>query len=241
MRVSLSQPEPPCSFVQAPPIGCRRFLAASLLVLAAALALVLARPLPAAAQEAARASFFRSQEVRSADLQAFSKWRGALARYAAESEKERGASCEKAVFTRCHYQEWQAFLATIAGKTRWEQLIAVNQYMNTRAYITDPVNWGVSDYWETPGEFMARYGDCEDYAIAKFLSLKQLGWTDEEVRIAAVTDLNLKVGHAVLIASYGGRTWLLDNQIKQVVDTENVRHYQPVFSINETWWWRHRS
>ena len=113
--------------------------------------------------------------------------------------------------------------------------------MNTRRYITDPRNWGVPDYWATPGEFMSKFGDCEDYAIAKFLSLKRLGWTDDELRIAAVKDLNLKVGHAVLIVYHAGKTWVLDNQIRRVVETNSVRHYQPVYSINETAWWRHRS
>jgi predicted transglutaminase-like cysteine proteinase len=113
--------------------------------------------------------------------------------------------------------------------------------MNTRRYITDPRNWGVPDYWETPGEFMTKFGDCEDYAIAKFLSLKRLGWTDDELRIAAVKDLNLKVGHAILIVYHAGKTWVLDNQIKRVVEAESIRHYQPVYSINETSWWRHRS
>jgi predicted transglutaminase-like cysteine proteinase len=87
---------------------------------------------------------------------------------------------------------------------------------------------------------MTKFGDCEDYAIAKFLSLKRLGWTDDELRVAAVKDLNLNVGHAVLIVYYGGKTWVLDNQIRRVVATASIRHYQPVYSINETSWWRHR-
>jgi predicted transglutaminase-like cysteine proteinase len=112
--------------------------------------------------------------------------------------------------------------------------------MNRRHYVSDSRNWGVKDYWATPGEFMARSGDCEDFAIAKYLSLRQLGWSEDTLRVAVVRDLSLNVNHAVLIVYFDGRTWLLDNQIRRVVETETVRHYRPVFSINEKYWWRHR-
>ncbi len=186
-------------------------------------------------------SFFGSNETRSHNLKPFTKWRTALERYTEEIAKERAGTCRSTMFNICHYEELQRFLDGIGDKDRWDQLVEINHYMNTRRYITDPRNWGVRDYWATLGEFMAKFGDCEDYAIAKFLSLKRLGWTDDELRIAAVKDLNLKVGHAVLIVYHAGKTWVLDNQIKRVVETNSVRHYQPVYSINETAWWRHRS
>jgi len=71
--------------------------------------------------------------------------------------------------------------------------------MNKAKYITDKNNWGRKDYWATPAEFMKNFGDCEDYAIIKYLSLRQLGFKESELRVVAVKDLNLKVGHAVLI------------------------------------------
>jgi predicted transglutaminase-like cysteine proteinase len=193
------------------------------------------------AAEKPQSSFFGSMEIRSDNLKPFTKWRTALERYTAETARERAGTCQSTMFNTCHYEELQRFLDGIGDTDRWDQLVEINHYMNTRQYITDPRNWGVPDYWATPGEFMAKFGDCEDYAIAKFLSLKRLGWTDDELRIAAVKDLNLKVGHAILIVYYAGKTWVLDNQIKRVVETESIRHYQPVYSINETSWWRHRS
>jgi predicted transglutaminase-like cysteine proteinase len=193
------------------------------------------------AAEELQPSFFGSMEIRSENLKPFTKWRTALERYSAETARERAGTCQSRMFNVCHYEELQRFLDGIGGKDRWDQLVEINRYMNTRRYITDPRNWGVPDYWATPGEFMTKFGDCEDYAIAKFLSLKRLGWTDDELRIAAVKDLNLKVGHAILIVYHAGKTWVLDNQIKRVVEAESIRHYQPVYSINETSWWRHRS
>jgi len=194
----------------------------------------------AEAKEQVQLSFLNSHEIRSANTRVFAKWRAALKRYSEERVREHARKCKATLFKACYYKDWEKFLDEIRRADKWDQLAAVNRYMNTRRYISDSRNWGVNDYWATPGEFMARSGDCEDFAIAKYLSLRQLGWSEDELRVAVVRDLSLNVNHAVLIVYYDGRTWLLDNQIQRVVETESVRHYRPVFSINEKYWWRHR-
>lgn len=147
--------------------------------------------------------------------------------------------CSKPEMNACHYHKWIKFLKLIRDKDKMTQLKLVNERMNKAKYITDIVNWGVKDYWESPGEFMARFGDCEDYSIIKYMSLRLLGFKEQELRVVAVKDLNLKIGHAVLVVFIDGKTLVLDNQIKQVVEAETIRHYQPVFSINRQYWWRH--
>ena len=204
-------------------------------------------PAPANAKRKVHPSFFNSVEVRSSNLKPFKKWRAALKRYTLERKKKKKKSCSSKRLNICGYGQWGKFLKTLQGKDKLTQIRAVNYRMNKAKYITDKNNWGRKDYWATPGEFMANFGDCEDYAIIKFLSLKLLGFKDEELRVVAVKDLNLKIGHAVLIVYWkdpkSGKTrrLLLDNQIKKVVDARAVRHYQPVFSINSKNWWRHRS
>ena len=195
---------------------------------------------PAEASEYARLSFLNSHEIRSVNSRVFAKWRETLQRYSEEMVREQSRTCKATLFRACHYKDWQRFLDDVRSEDRWNQMVAVNGYMNARRYVSDSNNWGVKDYWATPGEFMARSGDCEDFAIAKYLSLRQLGWTEDELRVAVVRDVLLNVNHAVLIVYFDGRTWLLDNQIRRVVETESVRHYRPVFSINEKYWWRHR-
>lgn len=113
--------------------------------------------------------------------------------------------------------------------------------MNQAKYISGSTNWGQSDYWATPGEFMSRFGDCEDYAIVKYLSLRLLGFEEHELRVVAVKDLNLKVGHAILMvilrdSKNRQRYFVLDNQIKEVVEAYKIRHYQQGFSINQQHW-----
>lgn len=194
---------------------------------------------PGAVFANAAPSFFGSQETRSDNLKPFQKWNEAIERFTKEDKIKEG-TCDAKQMTKCHYAQWMDFLGKLKDKDKLEQVNAVNAYMNRAKYITDDNNWGQSDYWASIGEFMAKFGDCEDYAIAKYLSLRKLGFTNDELRVVAVKDLNLKVGHAILVVILGGKSYVLDNQIKQVVEADRVKHYEPVFSINTEYWWRHR-
>ncbi|MDP7179242.1 MAG: transglutaminase-like cysteine peptidase, partial [Verrucomicrobiota bacterium] len=75
-------------------------------------------------------------------------------------------------FKKCHYKSWKQFLDGVKGAPTGRKLKKINDFMNKARYIVDPINWGVKDYWETPGQFFNRYGNCEDYTIAKYLSLR---------------------------------------------------------------------
>lgn len=139
----------------------------------------------------------------------------------------------------CIPAAWITFLDSVRNKPRLAQLNAVNQWANAKPYSEDLANWGVSDYWETPGQFLARGGDCEDYAIIKYFSLVQLGFSPDDLRIVIAQDTNLNAFHAVLVARVEGTAWLLDNQLQQVVPMDIAVHYVPVYSLNERGWWMH--
>ena len=183
---------------------------------------------------------FGTREVRSDDLGLFTKWTAALDR-AFDERRLADAPCTETAFNRCHFAAWRKMLDGLSGLDRMAQLAAVNRYMNRKRYILDPPNYGVSDYWAAPGQFLSRDGDCEDYAIAKFMSLKALGFKNDDMRIVVLQDLNLGIAHAVLVAYLDGRALVLDNQIEHVVSADTVRHYRPIYSINERHWWLHRA
>lgn len=208
----------------------RRLLCASLAVLVATLA-------PAGAAE--HPLLFGSSETRSDNMRPFTKWTTVIERYRTEQALE-VAPCAQLGALKCRLADWRRFLATLEGKPRQEQVLAVNAYMNRRSYIEDPPNYGVPDYWATPREFLSKDGDCEDYAIAKMLSLRTLGFGVNELRLVVLQDMNLNAAHAVLVVYLDGKALLLDNQIKQVVETSQVRHYRPLYSINEQSWWLHK-
>ena len=88
--------------------------------------------------------------------------------------------------------------------------------------------------------FRMQNGDCEDYAIAKFMALRALGFENPEMRIVVLNDLNLGIAHAILVVYVDGKALVLDNQIRSVVPADSIRHYQPVYSVNEEGWWLHR-
>jgi predicted transglutaminase-like cysteine proteinase len=182
---------------------------------------------------------FGTSEVRSAEMSLFPKWQGAVTRYFDE-RRLADAPCSESAFNRCHLLQWTGFLAGLRDRGRQSQIAAVNDYMNRKRYIIDPLNYGVIDYWATPGQFLRRDGDCEDYAIAKYMSLRALGFDARSLRIVVLRDLNLGVAHAILVVYYGGEALVLDNQVNSVVPARAIRHYQPIYSLNEHNWWLHR-
>jgi predicted transglutaminase-like cysteine proteinase len=201
------------------------------LALAAALVLCLGGAAPVTAQT--KESFWNSREAQRDNIDLFRKWTGVVGRHMAE-RVTRAEGCLVTRFSPCHWKDWSQQLANLKGKSPTEQLDRINRYVNRHPYIPD-----VQDYWETPGEFFEFNGDCEDYAIAKYFSLRLLGWPPDKVRIVVLQDLNLNVAHAVTVAYLDNRIVMLDNQIQQVVDVGSVRHYRAFYSINEDHWWLH--
>ncbi len=181
---------------------------------------------------------FGTSEKESSNMSLFTNWNQAVARAVEEKSKLAG-TCDDKKMNACHYKVLLDFTEKIRDKDDLFKIKNVNDFMNRAKYVTDQINYNAPDYWASPGQFIEKQGDCEDYAIAKYIALKLAGFPADKMRVVAVQDLNLKVGHAVLAVYVDGKALILDNQIKQVVDSSSVKHYQPVFSINEKAWWRH--
>ena len=173
---------------------------------------------------------FGTGEKRSADLSAFTKWGAMFARF----DKQMNAPSSAAVL-----KKWKTDLEDLRGLPLETMVTRVNQMANKVRYIGDNKNWGKSDYWATPVEFFAKGGDCEDFAIAKYASLRALGVPDNRMRVAIVKDTQKGIPHAVLIVYTDSGTMILDNQIKTVKADKEIAHYKPIFSINRTAWWLH--
>ncbi len=165
----------------------------------------------------------------------FPQWLRVLERQLRDDLKE--GDCGAQTFNRCHLNRWLAFLAKARSLPEREQLQAVNRFANTRDYALDLDNYGVEDYWAIPREFFGNGGDCEDYAITKLFSLRWLGYSEDDLRLVVVQDTNLRVPHAVLAVSRGGKTVILDNQVQAILPDQDVVHYVPVFSLNASRWW----
>ena len=100
-------------------------------------------------------------------------------------------------------------------------------------YVSDMTQHGVPDLWSAPiATLTSGQGDCEDYAIAKYEAMRQLGIAADDLRILLVRDRAVGQDHAVLSVQYGGRWNVLDNRHSYVVDTTDVPQFLPLFSIN---------
>jgi predicted transglutaminase-like cysteine proteinase len=116
----------------------------------------------------------------------------------------------------------------------------VNVFFNQVPFISDLVHWGVEDYWATPTEMLASYGgDCEDYSIGKYLSLKEMGIPVERLRITYVRALNLGESHMVL-AYYptpDADPLILDNLKGDIRPASQRPDLEPVYSFNDDDLW----
>lgn len=158
----------------------------------------------------------------------------------ADRKKSDKPKCSRYNRIECKKADWDGFVKSKTSPLSKSLLDDVNKYMNVSAYIVDPVNWGMPDYWATPTEFFLKDGDCEDYAISKYVTLKRMGVDISKMRLVIVQDENLRIAHAVLAVTLEDNIYILDNQVNAVLPHNKIRHYRPVYSINEQAWWLHR-
>ena len=148
--------------------------------------------------------------------------------------------CQSGERTACRLRNWQDFLTDIGAKSEPEQLRRVNRYVNVARYVTDRRNWKRPDYWAIPEQLFGQGGDCEDYVIAKYLSLRSLGISPERLRIVVVYDRQRRKDHAVLTISGTEGMLVLDNHYRRVMTWAKLRdRYRPYYSLNERDVWIH--
>ncbi len=101
--------------------------------------------------------------------------------------------------------------------------------------MTDLAQFGEEDVWSSPlATFYRGAGDCEDYAIAKFVALRMAGVPAEDLRIVVLADTLRGEGHAVAAVRLDGRWLILDNRRMAMVEDMAFRNYRPLFVINQT-------
>ena len=101
---------------------------------------------------------------------------------------------------RGRLEAWSQMLQSTRGVPEREQLNAVNRFFNQQLNFQDDTRiWQQSDYWATPVEALIKgAADCEDYALAKYFSLRRLGLPSEKLRITYVKALSQNQAHMVL-------------------------------------------
>ena len=141
-------------------------------------------------------------------------------------------------------EKWQAMIAAAGNMPEREKLETVNRFFNAMRFVSDAVLWGKEDYWATPLEtLLANGGDCEDFSIAKYFTLRQAGVAQEKLRLTYVKALDLNQAHMVLMyfSTPGADPLVLDNLDKTIKPASMRKDLLPVYSFNAGGLWIARS
>ena len=184
-------------------------------------------------------SLFGSIEYRAESHAALPKWRDVLTNISAEEHVYDQCYADSRACPNRAVMAWQSLLAGLKGTNPVEQVTKINRFVNQWNYRTDRENFGLSDYWASPLEFMQYSGDCEDYAITKYVSLRRLGFPAEDLRMVVVQDTLRNLAHAVLAVYLGDQVFILDNLTNAVLPHDRIFQYVPYYSVNETTRWAH--
>ena len=140
---------------------------------------------------------------------------------------------------------WDNMLQSSKNEKILNKLKNVNDFFNKIQYKTDSRHWKKKDYWATPYEFMGTAaGDCEDYAIAKYFSLRKIGVPDSKLRITYVkyikTRSKFEQAHMVLTYYHkpGATPIVLDNINKKLKLATKRKDLKPVYSFNAGGLWQ---
>jgi predicted transglutaminase-like cysteine proteinase len=161
------------------------------------------------------------------------KWRGIEAEIRAEAN----------TLARCRIESESCSLAAVrflalieagrmrSGRARFGE---INRAVNGAIrYVGDPVQHGVADRWSSPlATFAAGRGDCEDYAIAKYVALREAGVAEGDLRLILVHDRAVREDHLVLAARHDGRWLILDNRRLTLLEANELPQYAPMFALN---------
>jgi predicted transglutaminase-like cysteine proteinase len=111
----------------------------------------------------------------------------------------------------------------------------INRAINATIRPTGDLKlYGVQDLWATPlTSLAARAGDCEDYAIAKYVALRESGFSGADLRLVIVQDSESHHDHAVAAVKFEGHWLVLDNLRYIVQQDTEVSRLTPLYFIDD--------
>jgi predicted transglutaminase-like cysteine proteinase len=161
------------------------------------------------------------------------KWRGVTSEIAGED----------VVIARCRAsaedctpaaKKFIAIVAAVKAREGMARLEEVNRHVNVAIrYVSDMSQHGLPDRWTAPlAALTAGRGDCEDYAIAKYVILREAGYPLADLRFLLVRDRLARDDHAVLAAKFEGRWLILDNRFAAIPEDSRMHNFTPLFALD---------
>lgn len=135
---------------------------------------------------------------------------------------------------------WQALIADHQAEPELTRVRRVNAFINQLPYAEDQEQWGKKEFWTTPQEFIvANGGDCEDFAIAKYFTLREMGVPDNRLKL--VYNMSLPRGESHMVLYYYPdqkvSPLVLDSQTSDLAAAERRSDLLPVYSFNSAGYW----
>ena len=140
------------------------------------------------------------------------------------------------------FRAWRDLIQKTQSLPEEDKLKEVNNFFNMAVlFVSDADNWGMEDYWATPFECLGKgAGDCEDFSIAKYFTLRELGVPDEKLRLTYVKAL-APYNQAHMVCTYfsspTASPLVLDNLIGEIEPATNRHDLVPVYSFNGSGLW----
>ncbi len=147
------------------------------------------------------------------------KWRSVLV--AAEADVAAARICERfGELCDSAKTHWLQMIDAARGRKGRARLGEVNRAVNLAIRpASDLSEHGVADLWAAPlATARSGRGDCEDYAILKYASLRLLGLSPQDMRLVIVTLPLAGQDHAVLAVRLDGRWLMLDNRRMAMIE-----------------------
>jgi predicted transglutaminase-like cysteine proteinase len=141
---------------------------------------------------------------------------------------------------RSRLLSWQHLVDSSTGLGEQQKLVLVNDFFNQVRFVSDEEHWQKIDYWATPIELLSTDGgDCEDFAIAKYITLRALKVPDDKLRITYVKALLLDQAHMVLTYydTPDSIPRVLDNLDPVIKPADKRSDLEPVYSFNGEGLW----
>ena len=164
---------------------------------------------------------------------AAAKWRAVLARI--DSEEETLAAC-RANLNACSPATRRLLQLAELGRQRAgrARLGEINRAVNLSIKATsDWSQYGVDDFWSAPLATIEKgAGDCEDYAILKYLVLREAGISPDDLRLLIVSYPRRRTIHALLAVHLDQEWLLLDNLTMVMVNSLEATQYRPLIALD---------
>nr|WP_243756217.1 transglutaminase-like cysteine peptidase [Shewanella sp. BF02_Schw] len=139
------------------------------------------------------------------------------------------------------FSDWQDTINDGVTLNDYDKLNLANQFANRRIrFVSDSDHWHKSDYWATPLESLGtKGGDCEDFAIFKYFTLKAMGVDESKMRLMYVRALLINEPHMVLIYFEDPKAMplVLDNLKTKILPASQRRDLKPIYSFNGQGLW----